>query len=134
VGPADEGAQVHLGQHALADQPAVGLVVGLLHHQREFIVQRGLHLAPAFQAQPSRPPGVEHDARQHMRSQHVVGFQFGPAFQVRHARTQVGKLPRSTVHDGQRQARGDDFQFDGVVRHQAQGVTRATGQRQVTWP
>jgi hypothetical protein len=62
-----------------------------------------------------------------MRAQHVIGVQFFAAFQCIHARAQIGEFPRRAVHHRQRQARAEDFVFDGVVVHQAEPA--AVGRR-----
>ena len=63
----DERPQVDVGQHALLGEPAVGFVIRLLDQQRELLVQHRLQFAPAFQRLPGRAPGLEDDARQHMK-------------------------------------------------------------------
>ena len=50
-----------------------------------------------------------------MRAQHVVGVEFVALLKRGDARTQVGELPGGAVHHGQRQARTQDLDFDGVV-------------------
>jgi hypothetical protein len=117
-GAADEGPQVHLRHHLLGDQPAVGLVVGLLDQECELIVQRRLDLAPVVAGQPALPPRVESDPREHMGTQRVVGLEFLAPLEHRHPRTQIRELPRGAIHDRQRESRCEDLPVDGVVVHQ----------------
>ena len=127
----DVGVQVHVRQHALLDQPAVGFVVGLLDQRGQFLVQAGLQLAPAVQAAAGRAPGVDDDARQHMGAQHVLRVELLAPFQRRHARAQVGEFRGGLVHHRQRQARGEDLALDGVVVNQRQRAAGRSGRRQV---
>ena len=126
----DVRMQIDRGQHTTLDQPAVGLVVGLLDQRRQFLVQIRLQLAPTVQAAAGRAPGVDDDARQHVRAQHVLGVELLASFQRRHARTQVGEFRGRQIHHRQRQARGQDLAFDGVVVDQRQR-TAGAGRRQV---
>ena len=126
---ANEGPQVHVGQHVAFHQPAVGLVVGLFDQQRKVFVQRRLQLAPVVLRQAGAAPGVDDDARQHMGAQQVVRVDLAALLQVHDARAQIGELPGRTVHHGQRQARGHDLQLDGVVVHQRHRVHRGRRRR-----
>ena len=116
----DEGPQVDVGAHALADQPAVGLVVGLLDQAGELFVHDRLGGAPMVEREPARAPAVNRGARQHMRAQHVMRLHLFTALERGHAIAQIGELPRSLVHDRQRHARSDDLELDGVVIDQGQ--------------
>ena len=90
---ADQRAQVDLGQHALMDQPAIGLVVRLFGEVRELVMQHRLQRVPRVVAQARRTPGRRHDAREHMRTQDVVGVELLAPLEHRDARAQVGELP-----------------------------------------
>jgi hypothetical protein len=46
----DEGVKVHVGEHLMSHQPAVGLVVSLFDQCGHLFMQAELQLAPAVQA------------------------------------------------------------------------------------
>ena len=121
----DQRPQVDLGPHALAQQPAIGLVVRLLDHLAEGRVDHLLHGPPVLQRQPGRAPAVDHDASHHVRPQCVATVEFLASLQAGHASPQIRELPRGLVHHGQRQARAEDFHLDGVIVDQLQRVAAA---------
>ena len=117
---ADQRPQVDLGQHALLDQPAVGLVVRLLDESGELLVQHRLQLAPGSRLEAGRSQASMTMRASTCGAQHVVGVEFVALLEHRHARAQVGELPRRAVHHRQRQARAEDLALDRVVVHQRQ--------------
>ncbi|HNB04462.1 MAG TPA: hypothetical protein PKV97_00910, partial [Thauera aminoaromatica] len=88
---------------------------------RELVVQHVLQQAPGFLAQRRALPRRRDDASEHVRPQHVVGVEFVAPLEPDHPRAQVGELPRSAVHDREREARTEDLGLYRVVVDERHG-------------
>ena len=118
----DQRAQVDLGQHVVLDQPAVGLVVRLFDELRELLVQHRLQQRASRRASARRARQASSTMRASTcGAQHVVRRRVRRGVSsMRHARAQVGELPRRAVHHRQRQPRAEDLALDRVVVDQRQ--------------
>ena len=130
---ADERPQVDVGQHALR-RPASGWSRG--RPLRTSSANSSCSTGCSSRQPSRRQAGARARRRSTMRASTWArsmscGVELLAALEQRHARAQVGELPGRAVHDGQRQARGDDLALDGVVVDQRQRSLRAAGPRQV---